>query len=471
MAEVPPPDIEIENVEIPQLQDAPSEDPVATDQLEDELIADIEPAKTEERSGLRKLLSSAIGTDLTSMAVPVTYNEPLSFLQRMYEYVQYHDLLTKANNCEDPYIRMLYVTAFAVTCFAGTDRKVKPFNPLLGETFEYVDEKAGLRFHSEQVSHHPPIGASHCETDQWMFYQTQSVKTKFLGNSLDVTPIGVSHVVLKRFDEHYQWPNIKTIVHNLIIGRMWVDHFGPCPVTVTKNETGEKIAIKGDLRFKECGWFGRGWHEIDGAIVNTATGGSKGTAMLELSGKWTEQVSAVATTHGKSLSDPAAGLTFNTKTPTLVWKHVNSLTADPVFAKHDWSDVTVALVQTTDDILKQIPLTDARLREDRYLLQLGEIKKASAAKHALEEAQRARKRHRDTTGATTWTPRYFELARNADGSVAKNLLGDDQWVTKKNYWSERDARIKRYAETGKQASYEAANKQWRFAKDWTVEKP
>lgn len=29
----------------------------------------------------------------------------------------------KANNCEDPYIRMLYVTTFAVTCFAGTDRK------------------------------------------------------------------------------------------------------------------------------------------------------------------------------------------------------------------------------------------------------------------------------------------------------------------------------------------------------------
>lgn len=32
-------------------------------------------------------------------------------------------LHTKANNCEDPYIRMLYVTTFAVTCFAGTDRK------------------------------------------------------------------------------------------------------------------------------------------------------------------------------------------------------------------------------------------------------------------------------------------------------------------------------------------------------------
>tara|TARA_B110000285_G_C14948050_1_gene525331 strand:+ start:729 stop:887 length:159 start_codon:yes stop_codon:yes gene_type:complete len=33
----------------------------------------------------------------------------------------------------------------------------KPFNPLLGETFEYVTRK--YRFLGEQVSHHPPISA------------------------------------------------------------------------------------------------------------------------------------------------------------------------------------------------------------------------------------------------------------------------------------------------------------------------
>lgn len=95
MADVPPPTIEDGNSVVPVNHDGPNEDPVATDALEDELIAETEPTKTEERSGLRKLLSSAIGTDLTSMAVPVTYNEPLSFLQRMCEYLQYYDLLDK----------------------------------------------------------------------------------------------------------------------------------------------------------------------------------------------------------------------------------------------------------------------------------------------------------------------------------------------------------------------------------------
>ena len=33
----------------------------------------------------------------------------------------------------------------------------KPFNPLLGETYELVDED--YRYFAEQVSHHPPITA------------------------------------------------------------------------------------------------------------------------------------------------------------------------------------------------------------------------------------------------------------------------------------------------------------------------
>ena len=36
----------------------------------------------------------------------------------------------------------------------------KPFNPLLGETFEFTTDH--FRYISEQVSHHPPISAWHC---------------------------------------------------------------------------------------------------------------------------------------------------------------------------------------------------------------------------------------------------------------------------------------------------------------------
>jgi hypothetical protein len=38
---------------------------------------------------------------------------------------------------------------------------------MLGETFEYVDERRGIKFISEQVSHHPPISACHMEDDNF----------------------------------------------------------------------------------------------------------------------------------------------------------------------------------------------------------------------------------------------------------------------------------------------------------------
>ena len=56
---------------------------------------------------------------------------------------------------------------------------MKPFNPLLGETFEYETE--GMRFFSEQVSHHPPITSGHAEGPDWIYYGNLEVKTGFKG--------------------------------------------------------------------------------------------------------------------------------------------------------------------------------------------------------------------------------------------------------------------------------------------------
>lgn len=41
-----------------------------------------------------------------------------------------------------------------------------------------------------QVSHHPPIGAGHGESDLWSYDLVSAPKTKFLGNSVEVYPIG-----------------------------------------------------------------------------------------------------------------------------------------------------------------------------------------------------------------------------------------------------------------------------------------
>lgn len=116
-------------------------------------------------------MKSMIGKDMTKMTLPVSFNEPTSLLYRVVEDMEYTDLLNVAADRSDSTERMVYVAAFAASEYASTiGRVAKPFNPLLGETYEYVRPDKGYRFFIEQVSHHPPVGAAWAESAKWDYY-------------------------------------------------------------------------------------------------------------------------------------------------------------------------------------------------------------------------------------------------------------------------------------------------------------
>jgi hypothetical protein len=57
--------------------------------------------------------------------------------------------------------RLAYIAVYAISINTSMEKlSTKPFNPLLGETFEYCNDK--YEFISEQVTHHPPNTAWHC---------------------------------------------------------------------------------------------------------------------------------------------------------------------------------------------------------------------------------------------------------------------------------------------------------------------
>lgn len=142
---------------------------------------------------LWNILRNNIGKDLSKVSMPVELNEPLNTLQRMCEELEYSELLDKAADTEDPFERMVRLTAspqasappppsvtkpanmkllilcclcwipclwqvlvaaFAVSGYSSTYYRAgsKPFNPLLGETYECIREDKGFCFFSEQVS-------------------------------------------------------------------------------------------------------------------------------------------------------------------------------------------------------------------------------------------------------------------------------------------------------------------------------
>lgn len=108
---------------------------------------------------LIKILSQSMGRDLSTIPVPATFfSEPISFLQRAAEILEYSFLLDKAAECQDPLEQMLYIAGFNVSMYSTFPERIcKAFNPLLSETFELSREKEyGWKSLCEQVSHHPP---------------------------------------------------------------------------------------------------------------------------------------------------------------------------------------------------------------------------------------------------------------------------------------------------------------------------
>lgn len=87
--------------------------------------------------------------------MPVSLNEPISGLQRLAEAILMgDDLLTRASVAQDPFKRHALAMISCFTGFVVTKiRKRKPFNPMLGETFEFVTDK--LKFIAEKVTHNP----------------------------------------------------------------------------------------------------------------------------------------------------------------------------------------------------------------------------------------------------------------------------------------------------------------------------
>ena len=68
----------------------------------------------------------------------VNFNEPLSMLQRMMEELLYaNPILNTAAASETTLEELTHVVAYSTACYAHTTFRVgKPFNPLLGETYE-----------------------------------------------------------------------------------------------------------------------------------------------------------------------------------------------------------------------------------------------------------------------------------------------------------------------------------------------
>jgi len=280
---------------------------------------------------------------------------------------------------------------------------------MLGETFEYIDRRTNTRGVAEQVSHHPPVSALHIENENWQFKQSTSPSTKFLGNSLDLTTHGQSYVYFPKTKDHFYYTNPCTRVHNIILGSMWLEHFGHVSIKNLKN--GETCVIN----FKKSGMFQGTQYKVEGYVYD-----SKGTQCVKLEGTWDQYVD------GTWLVDTAGVKKGQTKR---LWKILDdNFLGEPYHFTH----FAGSLNECEDEDL--VPATDSRRRLDRLFLERGDIDNATHWKRVMEDRQRQDKKKR---GNQVFKPNYFkEVEMNLSTDATSELK--KVWVYAGGYWEQRE---------------------------------
>lgn len=350
---------------------------------------------------LASILRKSIGKDSSGMVMPMGLNEPVGALQRLCEELEYSELLDRAASETDPLERLVHVAAFAMSSYASGRARAdrKPFNPMLGETFEWLDTSRDLRFVAEKVSHRPLILACHAATPAWEWWQEQRAKTKFWGKSVEYIPAGSVNV---RFadGQHLRWSKVVSCLRNVLGAKKWIEHYGEMVI-----EDVREPGLRATLSFKSTGsaFFGSGSpgsNEVTGTVTD-------GTRAIRLSGRWDDI------------------LVKEDARMQVVWR------ANPLPPLHaDYYGLTYFALRMNQLLPGQsdaLPSSDTRLRPDQRLLEEARVEEAEAEQMRLIERQRQVRAEMEAEGRE-WEPRWFRPD------------GQDSWTFTGAYWKAREQR-------------------------------
>ncbi|KAG9223248.1 hypothetical protein CCMSSC00406_0000063 [Pleurotus cornucopiae] len=371
---------------------------------DDSAPVDTEPDDTSildenEGSIITSLISQLrVGMDLSRVTFPTFVLEPRSMLERITDFMSHPDLIFGAEHCNDPEERFIRVLQYYLAGWHIKPKGVKkPYNPILGEFFrcryDYEDGTQGF-YIAEQVSHHPPISA--------FFYTSPAngvtiigelkPKSKFLGNSVSTTMEGENRVTLlgAKDDGEYIITMPNMYARGILFGKMVLELGDTC---IAKNE---KHGMYCDLEFKTKGFFSGTYNAISGRIRR------KSSEVGEISGRWS---------HIMDFKDAKTGQKRVLFDAVKDGQHIcpkwvaPEEEQEPNESRRLWRDLTTAIA-------------------------LKDMEAATAAKSAVEDAQREERRKREEKGVKH-VPRFFKLL---DGRWMPDLPSDSQDAAKIQEW-------------------------------------
>lgn len=198
------------------------------------------------------------GKNLVHITLPVRIFEPRSFLERLVDnWFHAPVFLSRAAAASAPLERFKQTICFAVSGLHHNVAPKKPFNPILGETYQasFAD---GTRIFCEQGSHHPPV--SHWEVfgpdDSYAFTGYGMWEASFCGNTVKGKQTGPN--VLRFRDGTrigYNLPGL--VVGGVMFGERYLNYQGTMQFIDYTNRLGCEIVFDPDKKGWLKGMFSR----------------------------------------------------------------------------------------------------------------------------------------------------------------------------------------------------------------------
>ena len=92
--------------------------------------------------------------------------------------------------------------------------------------------------------------AQYCDGQNWVCWREFAMTSKFRGKYLSISPIDITHLEFSD-GNHYTWRKVTTTVHNIIVGKLWVDNHGE--MKIINHKTGDTC----HLTFHPYSYFSR----------------------------------------------------------------------------------------------------------------------------------------------------------------------------------------------------------------------
>lgn len=301
------------------------------------------------------------GTDIMRTAFPVYINDPRSYLDVIADGWCYAPVfLTRAAALSDPVERLKLVVCFVMSGLLNTCSAAKPFNPVLGETFqgEFAD---GTQIFTEQSCHHPPVTSWQVfgPANSYRMYGYGEWTASFHGNSVTGHQRGRHVVEFPSDGQQIVYTLAKAQVHGVMWGDRIIEYDGDLSFDDAANGLSCKIQLP--VPGTQGGWFSSRKLPTDhfaGEVIQTKDG--KSTTLSQCMGSWLGAIEW----DGKQY-----------------WHH-----SEP---KH----------RHRSQPKERLLASDCSFRPDICLLRDGDATKAAEKKTELEERQRADRRLREVRTA------------------------------------------------------------------------